>query len=311
MMDFLKKIKFDKESFQSVFSRGSTFYTVIALVLVSVSLFTYVFTSTVEKNSLSEANAALAADKSSLISEGKAKDKIIEDQKTENAQLNSEKEQLESEKEQLKSESNAENESNKETLNEIMDYIGMETSSRSGGDVYESIDKIDAVAYMIRDNWSDSEDVAEYLNYLVELKSEVEARAAYYPDYDPLEHGTLTSRFGYRVDPNGNGTKYHSGIDVWNSYGTPIYAAGAGVVESAGDSGAYGLVVVIDHGYGYKTVYAHCSSLHVSTGDTVEKGQFIARIGATGNATGNHLHFEVRFNDERVNPLDYVFPEFS
>ena len=164
---------------------------------------------------------------------------------------------------------------------------------------------------MIRDNWGENEFTAEYLEHLADLKAEAEAKAAYYPDYDPLTQGTLTSRFGYRVDPNGNGTKYHSGIDVWNGAGTPIYAAGAGVVEKAGDSGAYGLVVIIDHGNGYKTVYAHCSSLNVSTGDSVQKGQFISRIGMTGNATGNHLHFEVQYYGERVNPLDYVFPNFS
>ena len=317
-MKLLKRLNFDKEELNSVFCRSSAFYAVVALVLVSVSLFAYICVSIVDKDKLSAANASLVADKSALISESEAKDKIIEDQKdenerlnSENAQLNDEKEQLESEKEQIKSESEAEDKNDKETLNEIMDYIGMEYVSRSGNDIYDSIDKIETVAYMIRDTWGENEDTAEYLDYLAGLKSDIEARAEYDPDYDPLEHGTLTSRFGYRSDPNGKGSKYHSGIDVWNSYGTPIYAAGAGVVEYAGDSGEYGLLVIIDHGYGYKTAYAHCSTLTVSKGATVAKGQLIARIGATGNATGNHLHFEVRLNDERVNPLDYVFPEFS
>ena len=187
----------------------------------------------------------------------------------------------------------------------------MENTSRSGSSSYDRIDRINTVAYMIRENWGETGFAAEYLEHLAELKADVEATAAYFPDYDPLEAGTLTSRYGYRNDPNGQGIKYHSGIDVWNNYGTPIYAAGAGVVEKACDSGAYGLVVIIDHGNGYKTLYAHCSSLNVSAGDTVQKGQLISRIGATGNATGNHLHLEMTYEGERVNPLDYVFPRFS
>ncbi|MBE7065039.1 MAG: hypothetical protein E7384_04395 [Ruminococcaceae bacterium] len=309
-MDWLKKINFDRDVIKSVFSRSSTFYAVITVVLVSVSLFTYICGTNVEKNILADKNAALSADKSSLISEGEEKDKIIASQEKQNALLEDENKKLESEKEQIKADSDAKDEANKETLDGIMDYLGME-ASRSGGSMYSKIDKIDTVSYIIREKMGDTEGVSKYLQELSDIKSDLESKAAAYPDCDPLEHGTLTSRFGYRVDPNGKGTKYHSGIDVWNSYGTPIYAAGAGKVITAGSSGEYGLLVVIDHGNGYKTVYAHCSSISVSAGDTVSKGQFIARIGATGNATGNHLHFEIKYHDERVNPLDYVFPEFS
>ena len=95
------------------------------------------------------------------------------------------------------------------------------------------------------------------------------------------------------------------------SEGITVVATASGTVMAVNEDAEYGHNVWIDHGNGYKTVYAHCSSLNVSTGDSVQKGQFISRIGMTGKATGNHLHFEVQYYGERVNPLDYVFPNFS
>ena len=100
----------------------------------------------------------------------------------------------------------------------------------------------------------------------------------------------------------------HNGLDIANKIGTEIYAADDGVVEVAasGYNGGYGLTIVINHGGGIKTRYAHASKLFVKVGDQVEKGENIAAMGSTGRSTGSHLHFEVMVNGVRKNPLDYI-----
>lgn len=118
--------------------------------------------------------------------------------------------------------------------------------------------------------------------------------------------GRITSYFGGRSSPGGIGSTNHKGIDIAGSYGTPIYAADGGTVTYAGWMGGYGYLVQIDHGNGYVTYYGHNSSLLVSVGDHVYKGQQIARMGSTGNSTGNHCHFEVRYNGVAKNPLNYL-----
>lgn len=118
--------------------------------------------------------------------------------------------------------------------------------------------------------------------------------------------GRITSRFGYRSSPGGIGSTNHKGIDIANSYGTPICAADGGTVTYAGWMSSYGYLVKINHGNGYETYYAHNSSLLVSVGDKVYKGQQIARMGSTGNSTGNHCHFEIRYNGVPKNPLNYL-----
>lgn len=98
----------------------------------------------------------------------------------------------------------------------------------------------------------------------------------------------------------------HSGLDIGNKTGQPIYAAEAGKVERAGWSSGYGYNVVINHGNGIQTLYGHASELYVKAGDTVSRGDVIAAIGSTGWSTGPHLHFEVRINDVRKNPINYI-----
>ena len=106
---------------------------------------------------------------------------------------------------------------------------------------------------------------------------------------EPVQ-GTLTSRFG----PRSRGL--HTGLDVATSLGTPVKAAASGVVEYAGYKGSYGYLVVINHGGGVETYYAHCSKLYVNAGESVSQGQVISAVGSTGNSTGPHLHIEVRVN---------------
>ena len=119
--------------------------------------------------------------------------------------------------------------------------------------------------------------------------------------------GTITSRFGYRSSPGGVGSTNHKGLDIAAQNGTSIYAAAAGIVEYSGYNGAFGKLVIINHGNGVKTYYAHCSSLNVSKGQKVEAGTNIAAVGKSGTATGYHLHFEVRVNGTSVNPQNYMY----
>ena len=118
--------------------------------------------------------------------------------------------------------------------------------------------------------------------------------------------GRITSYFGGRKSPGGIGSTNHKGIDIAGRYGTPIYAADGGTVTYSGWMGGYGYTVRVDHGKGKVTYYAHNSSLQVSVGQHVYKGQQIAKMGSTGNSTGNHCHFEVRVNGVARNPLNYL-----
>jgi lipoprotein NlpD len=112
--------------------------------------------------------------------------------------------------------------------------------------------------------------------------------------------GLLVSRFGSR------GSEHHDGIDIAAPEGSPVTAAAAGVVIFSGEQRGYGNLAVIDHGRGEATVYAHCASVLVTQGQSVSRGQLIARVGRTGRATGPHLHFEVREHAQPRNPLQYL-----
>ncbi|KAF5067552.1 Peptidase family M23 [anaerobic digester metagenome] len=118
--------------------------------------------------------------------------------------------------------------------------------------------------------------------------------------------GNITSRFGYRNLSYSYASTNHKGIDIANRYGTAIYAADGGTVTYAGWMSGYGYLVKINHGNGYETLYGHNSSLVASVGQHVYKGQQIARMGSTGNSTGNHCHFEVRYNGVPRNPVNYL-----
>lgn len=138
--------------------------------------------------------------------------------------------------------------------------------------------------------------------------AEEEARAAALPNSKPLKDKLeVSSEFGLRRNPFG-GFSYemHSGIDFRGPIGTPIYATADGIVVTAQSSGGYGKHVVIDHGYGYETLYAHMSDIEVQAGDRVRRGDFIGELGNTGRSSGPHLHYEVHRNGQAVNPRYYL-----
>lgn len=118
--------------------------------------------------------------------------------------------------------------------------------------------------------------------------------------------GPITSEFGYRIHPIYGRQILHSGIDIGVPTGTVIHAADSGTVVLSGWVSGYGYTVIIDHGNGFSTLYAHNSELLVSEGQSVSQGEAIAHAGSTGNSTGPHLHFEVRINGEPQNPLNYL-----
>ncbi len=118
--------------------------------------------------------------------------------------------------------------------------------------------------------------------------------------------GVITSYFGARNTGIRGASTYHEAIDIANSYGTPIYASDGGTVIYAGWMGGYGYLVKIDHGNGYVTYYGHNSSLLVSVGEHVHKGQQVARMGSTGVSSGNHCDFRIQLNGTFLNPLNYL-----
>ena len=129
-----------------------------------------------------------------------------------------------------------------------------------------------------------------------------EALAAAAPLNLPAD-GPVTGRFGYRSDPFTGQRSYHPAIDISTDYGQPVVATADGSIVSAERSGAYGNLIEIDHGFSRTTRYGHLSKFAIAVGDQVKRGQVIGFAGATGRATGSHVHYEVSVADRAVNPL--------
>lgn len=128
------------------------------------------------------------------------------------------------------------------------------------------------------------------------------------PNGSPVARPHVTSGFGYRIHPIFRTKKLHNGIDFKTNIGTPIKSTADGFVTRvvAGDKGGYGKLVVIRHSYGFDTAYAHLSSINVKAGQRVKRGQVIALSGNSGRSTGPHLHYEVHFLGQPINPIDFV-----
>jgi len=122
----------------------------------------------------------------------------------------------------------------------------------------------------------------------------------------PTAGGWISSGFGPRIDPFTGTPAVHRGVDIANHFGAPVMASSPGVVTFAGKMEDFGYVVDVEHGYGYKTRYAHMSSLAVNVGDVVDDHQRLGRIGSTGHSTGPHLHYEVRHYGKLINPGPFL-----
>ncbi len=126
------------------------------------------------------------------------------------------------------------------------------------------------------------------------------------PNSSPVSVAFNSSSYGWRIDPFNGEKAFHEGLDFPAAVGTRINAAAGGIVSFAGPSADYGKLIRIDHGSGLETRYAHSSKLFVTVGQRVEKGQEIAEIGNTGRSTGPHLHYEIRFNGNALDPRRYL-----
>lgn len=138
-------------------------------------------------------------------------------------------------------------------------------------------------------------------------------RLAHIPSVIPIniEDYTMSSGYGYRVDPIYGSSKFHEGLDFAASKGTNVFATGEGKVKVAGREAGYGNVIDIDHGYNYLTRYAHLSEILVKPGEEVKRGQLIGKVGSTGKSTGPHLHYEVRYKDVPQNPVNFYFMDLT
>ena len=125
-------------------------------------------------------------------------------------------------------------------------------------------------------------------------------------DYCTPVMGTLTSSFGYREHPVEGEERFHYGVDIGAAAGTEIGCFADGTVTAVGESSSYGKYITVSHQGGFSTLYAHCSKILASSGDTVKEGEAIAEVGETGIATGPHLHFELHQGSQYLNPIYYV-----
>lgn len=149
------------------------------------------------------------------------------------------------------------------------------------------------------------------LDQIVKLAEEKEKLLAAIPAIQPVRNEDLTriaSGYGYRTDPFTKAKKFHYGMDFSAPRGTPIYASGDGTVTRADNrASGYGNHIVIDHGYGYESLYGHLYKYNVKRGQKVQRGDLIGFVGSTGRSQGPHLHYEVYKDGERINPMNFYY----
>lgn len=152
------------------------------------------------------------------------------------------------------------------------------------------------------------------LDEIVTLAKEKEKMLASIPAILPVKIQDLTrmaSGYKWRMHPILKIRKFHKGMDFTAPVGTPIYASGNGKVIRAQRSATFGKVVYIDHGYGYKTIYAHMSKIKAKKGDKVKRGDLIGYVGNTGRSVSAHLHYEVHKNDRAINPINFYYGDLT
>ncbi len=150
------------------------------------------------------------------------------------------------------------------------------------------------------------DDRSEQLSVLETMMMNRNLQTEVMPAGRPITRGWLSSYFGLRTDPFTGRRAHHNGIDFAGKFDSDIVSVAAGVVTYAGKRSGYGRLVEINHGNGYSTRYGHAHEILVKVGDTIKKGQLIAKMGSSGRSTGPHVHFEVLYNGRAVNPKKYI-----
>ena len=264
-----------------------------ALVVIPFIIFIAFFSYTVYQNmQLTKANKDLSAVLTIKTDDIHSQDLVIERQKNEIAELENTTTIVKNKLSQLY-----------DLEAKVRTMVGLEASS------VEPQNKLLTSEMATEDFDPSTEDLAkilqnEYAHYddfIASLEKQLDYLDAK-PDLWPVK-GKITSKFGYRIHPITNKKQFHKGIDIANSLDTDVKTAGSGIVTFSGWNGGYGNVIKISHGYGYQTVYAHNNKLLVKVGDKVEKGDIISKLGSTGRSTGPHVHFEIHFNGQQINPL--------
>jgi len=180
----------------------------------------------------------------------------------------------------------------------------------SGQTLRTSIEKADALARHLTVQSSS-------LDTLQDLAHNQAEMLACIPSIKPVREDKLhksirfLSGFGYRIHPIHKVRKFHAGVDFPARQGTAIQATGNGKVHFIGKKSGYGKCIIIDHGYGYKTLYAHMHKFDVKKGDKVNKGQKIGEVGDTGSSTAPHLHYEVNYKGKKINPINFCMDGLS
>jgi murein DD-endopeptidase MepM/ murein hydrolase activator NlpD len=164
---------------------------------------------------------------------------------------------------------------------------------------------LDRLEHEVKLQQSSYEEITRRMEYNKGLFSHI-------PAIKPMDGPYSLHGFGMRLHPVLGVYRPHEGIDIINDVGTNIYAAGDGIVHFSGrTAGGYGMVIEVTHGYGYSTLYAHLSKVLVREGQAVKRGELIARCGRSGLVSGPHLHYEVRYQGRKYNPVDFFFDDVN
>lgn len=184
------------------------------------------------------------------------------------------------------------------------EQLGQMTNSQLVADLALKVDILEKELYV----------QAKSYDEIVELTKNKDIRMEHIPAIQPVMNKDLkrvASGYGMRIDPVYHVRRFHQGMDFTAPTGTEVFATGNAKVEFAGWKQGYGNTVILDHGYGYKTLYAHLYKILVRKGQKVRRSDVIALVGNTGKSTGPHLHYEVRLNGRAVDPRNYYFYDLS
>ena len=184
------------------------------------------------------------------------------------------------------------------------DSIAALTNMQLAADITLQADRIEKALYVQAKSYEE----------IIELAKQQEVRMENLPAIQPVLNKDLThvaSGYGWRIDPVYHTRKFHAGMDFTAHTGTDVYATGNATVEFVGWRQGYGNCIILNHGFNYQTLYAHLSAALVYVGQKVHRGDVIALVGSTGKSTGPHLHYEVRYKGEPLDPRNFYFQDLS